>query len=136
MPFFTECGLDCPKSYNPCDFLVEIANGEYGEQNDELSKKILNGQNQNYRGEIVPKQNMERFQLLEDRNHKFPNFFIQLWFLIIRYGILTYRDKLNMFLRLAVHVVCGILVALFFEGVGSDGSKTISNFKMVHGTGV
>ena len=132
VPFLLEVGLNCSTSYNPCDFLIEIANGEYGEHIEELSEKIFNGQNQNFR---LKKNSMEKFRPSPSKHPKvYSNYLEQVWFLIIRYATITFRDKTNMLLRILVHIVCGILVALFFIDVGEEASKILSNFKMVHGS--
>jgi hypothetical protein len=132
--FMAECGLPCPESYNPCDFLTEIANGEYGAKNDDLCKKIRNGKEESYRAKTNSAEICESFELEKPVNRKFSsNFFRQLWFLMIRNSLITYRDMSNMWLRLGLHTICSLFVSLVFADVGNDGAKAISNVKLIYG---
>lgn len=58
VPFLTELNLDCPASYNPADFLLEISTHDYGYQIDNLSDKIQNGRNQFYRKEVLAREKL------------------------------------------------------------------------------
>ncbi|XP_073827153.1 ATP-binding cassette sub-family G member 1 [Musca autumnalis] len=49
VPFLADVGLDCPESYNPADYLMEIATDDYGPQNEKLIAKMENGRNTSYR---------------------------------------------------------------------------------------
>ncbi|XP_075151194.1 ATP-binding cassette sub-family G member 1-like [Haematobia irritans] len=49
VPFLADVGLECPESYNPADYLMEIATDDYGPQNDKLIDRIENGRNNSYR---------------------------------------------------------------------------------------
>ncbi|XP_061389329.1 ATP-binding cassette sub-family G member 1 [Musca vetustissima] len=49
VPFLADVGLDCPESYNPADYLMEIATDDYGPQNEKLIARIENGRNNSYR---------------------------------------------------------------------------------------
>lgn len=53
VPFLAELNLECPASYNPADFLLEISTHDYGYQIDNLKDKIQNGMNQSYRKEAT-----------------------------------------------------------------------------------
>jgi ATP-binding cassette, subfamily G (WHITE), member 1 len=132
--FLSECGLPCPESYNPCDFLTEIANGEYGAKNDDLCKRIRNGKEENYRAEPNSTEICESSMVKKPKSRKFSsNFFRQLWFLMIRNSLITYRDMSNMWLRLGLHTLCSLFVSLVFANVGNDGAKAISNVKLIYG---
>ena len=128
--FLSESGLECPASYNPCDFLTEIANGEYGDHNSELCKKISNGKSEKFRYENS-KMICQNFEPKLRKTSS--NFLHQLWFLMIRNILIMYRDLSNMWLRLGIHVLCSSVVSLVFVNVGSDGAKAISNIKLIYG---
>lgn len=49
VPFLNDLDLRCPSTYNPADFLLEIANNDYGDLNRLLMEKITNGLNDDYR---------------------------------------------------------------------------------------
>jgi ATP-binding cassette, subfamily G (WHITE), member 1 len=60
-------------------------------------------------------------------------FFDQLWYLMIRNFLIISRDFSNMWLRIVIHILCSLFVSIVFENVGSDGSKAISNVKLIYG---
>lgn len=43
IPYLEECGLQCPSYHNPADYLLEVANGEYGSHTEHLMGKSENG---------------------------------------------------------------------------------------------
>lgn len=141
IPFLSESGLHCPETHNPSDFLMEIANNDYGPQTVELSKRIENGANENYR-KNKPDKNyfFDEFQLMEKPkiaekltfSTATSPFCNQMQNLLLRNLLILYRDKTIMWLRLGAHVTVAILVGLFFQNVGDDGSRTISNLKMIY----
>ncbi|XP_031623111.1 ATP-binding cassette sub-family G member 4-like [Contarinia nasturtii] len=49
VPFLSTVGFECPRTYNPSDYLLEISTHDYGPHNDRLVAKIHNGLNENYR---------------------------------------------------------------------------------------
>lgn len=133
IPFLSECGLTCPESYNVPDFLMEIANGEYGTQNEQLTEKIFNGENENFRRAESSKLTYEEFDMSPPNDLlSSSNFFEQLWYLIMRNFLILYRDKMILWLRLAIHIVVAVSVGAFFVNVGSEASKIFSNFKMIY----
>jgi ATP-binding cassette, subfamily G (WHITE), member 1 len=136
MPFLNELGLVCPETYNPSDFLIEIANGEYGLQNDFLTEKIMNGKNEQFRREESSSHVIcQVFDMSPSNNsHVSSNFIEQLWYLMIRNSKIIYRDKTIMWLRLAIHIVVALSVGAFFVNVGPEASKIFSNFKMIYAT--
>ncbi|KAF5292527.1 hypothetical protein FQR65_LT01673 [Abscondita terminalis] len=49
LPYLEGVGLKCPSYHNPADYLLEIANGEHGDYNKELSLRSENGNCQSWR---------------------------------------------------------------------------------------
>lgn len=136
IPFLSEIGLACPESYNPSDFLMEIANGDYGEQNQKLTEKISNGTNEKYRKQSSVKTISDwDFQMpsVTSSSPQFSSSFLtQLRLLIWRNFLILYRDKTNMWLRLGIHIVVPLLVGSVFRNVGGEASKIFSNFKLIY----
>ncbi|KAF5280010.1 hypothetical protein FQA39_LY05391 [Lamprigera yunnana] len=64
LPYLEETGLRCPPYHNPADYLLEIANGEHGDYNNELYIKSENGKCPDWR----KKHNRDTLQL-QSINH-------------------------------------------------------------------
>jgi ABC-type multidrug transport system ATPase subunit len=130
VPFLANLDLICPASYNPADFLLEIANNDYGAHNKRLTDKIQNGLCVEFRAE--PKVNFELWQS-ESENSKYSSPFIyQLLLLIWRNLIFMRRDKSFMLLRLAVSFTMAVFVGALFFNIGNLASHVFDNFKYVY----
>lgn len=136
--FLSENGLKCPESYNPSDFLMEIANGDYGAHNERLTERIGNGCNENYRQAEV---SFKDSQLELDTptgsrtsfiTHEVTSFVNQLYQLMLRNFLILYRDKSVMWLRLFIHISVSVLVGAVFENSGGEASKIFSIFKLIY----
>lgn len=136
--FLSENGLKCPESFNPSDFLMEIANGDYGPHNERLKEKIENGCNETYRQE----KKESEFSQLELQtptgsrtsfiSQEVTSFINQLYQLMLRNFLILYRDKSVMWLRLFIHVSVSLLVGAVFENSGGEASKIFSIFKLIY----
>lgn len=130
--FLCTIDLKCPASYNPSDFLMEIANGDYGPNNDRLTEKIKNGAIESYRN-VTKKLSTDEFALeLQPTSIPSNSFLNQLRYLLARNFLILYRDKTIMWLRLTVHVSVSLLVGLVFQGYGNNASKIFGLFKLIY----
>lgn len=134
--FLSDMELPCPENYNPSDFIVELANGDYGEHNERLTERIRNGVDESYRNEnnnVLVADDVKPVVLAMRNSHVSSSFLSQLGYLMLRNSIILYRDKSIMWLRLSIHVFVAVLVGLVYHGSGEEASKILSNFKLIYG---
>lgn len=136
VPFLKELQLPCPTTYNPADFIIEVATGEYGAHEDRMVSAIENGRNQvwrTYAMEDCMPQEVEIEQLntggIENHNYKHGcSPYQQFLVLLKRMMLQTIRNKNYLWLRVGLHLFIGFLVGTLFNNMGFDASKTIFNF--------
>jgi ABC-type multidrug transport system ATPase subunit len=134
VPFLAELDLICPETYNPADFLLEIASNEYGEQNQRLCEKIEQGMNVNFR---KPPQTMvaacsshkHSAHLRPDLTSSFINQVIQL---TARNMLFNKRDISYVLIRLVVYVLVGVLVGVMYYQIGNEARHMINIFKSIY----
>ncbi|XP_043264536.1 ATP-binding cassette sub-family G member 1-like [Colletes gigas] len=123
VPFLRQVGIECPKHYNPADFVIEVSAGEYG---SEWTNRMINAVNTEL--PIVPicRSKRHEFQLAKEM----PKISWSDQFLILsrRMMLQLYRNKNYMYLKIGLHVFLGFIIGGLFLNVGNDGSKTLFNF--------
>lgn len=133
VPFLKELDLVCPETFNPADFLLEIANNDYGLQNHRLSVRIQNGINCNYRRSsqslIAKSANKSMTESLPDFSSSFLNQVIQL---TARNMLFNRRDKSYMLTRVFVYLIVGILVGVMYYRIGNEAKQIINIFKSIY----
>ncbi|KAK0157176.1 hypothetical protein PV327_011347, partial [Microctonus hyperodae] len=123
--FLDYVGIECPKYYNPADFIIEVSNGEYGVGFIEKMVSMIDN-----RHPIIPIEKSPRFMMeisTEKKCSKLPwcdQFTISLKRMILQ----LYRDRNYMYLKMSLHVFLGFVIGGLFLGCGNDGSKTLFNF--------
>lgn len=145
VPFLSNFGLECPKHFNPADFIMEVACEEYGCFQDRLVTAIDNGRctySSSSKNSIKEKEEfLERISdqpIIEDDsitvdqgvsfNSQKSYWLMQYCILLIRMWRQMWRDKCYLALRVVLHILVGILIGNIYLGMGGDGSKTIFNF--------
>lgn len=128
VPFLSEINLVCPETYNPADFLLEIATNDYGQLNQHLVEKIENGMNEKYRKRL--EVNSLQFNTT-DHGHYSSSFIRQFVQLTIRTFLILKRDKSFILLRCLINLVVGVLVGLLYIGNGNDATQIFSVFKYI-----
>lgn len=132
VPFLNELDLICPSTYNPADFLLEIADNDYGQLNNRLTEKIQNGSNNEFRSVQDTQQTMHKFTLElycpNDTSHRFTH---QLKQLLIRNILITTRDKTLTLMRLMIHLVLAIFIGIMYKGIGDDASNIFNIYKLL-----
>ncbi|XP_028172051.1 dnaJ homolog subfamily C member 10-like [Ostrinia furnacalis] len=130
VPYLASVGLQCPKYHNPADYILEIANGEYGKFNEFLAEKCTS---QDWGAKVAPPEPLPngkvdsfhcgKISIVVNPPHELYKFGI----LFRRCLIQQYRDWTVTHLKVLLHIVIGVILGLLFEQAGNDGSKTISN---------
>ncbi|XP_038214452.1 dnaJ homolog subfamily C member 10-like [Zerene cesonia] len=127
VPYLSTMGFNCPVFHNPADYILEIANGEYGNFNELLAARCIRD------------QKLEKVvQQLEEESAKFacgkmsiivkqPQEIHKFGVLFRRCLIQQYRDWSMTHLKVALHVLIGVLLGLLYDNTGSNGSKTFNN---------
>lgn len=130
VPFLVESDLICPESYNPADYLLEIATDGYGEQNHRLIQKIENGKNENYREPSKPMSICDVTAVNEGFCNKNSSSFAQQVYQLTRRNMLfNMRDKSFMIVRFAVHGYIGVLVGMMYYKIGNHAEQMINIYK-------
>ncbi|KAG5672394.1 hypothetical protein PVAND_002525 [Polypedilum vanderplanki] len=140
--FLKELELPCPSTYNPTDFLMEIANNDYGPQNHRLVKKIKNGRNINYKNTellnnnnkiIYPENNYRNEYLEVQQSSLIKNYHCsyihQVYYLLTRTYMMISRDSTLLNMRLFIHLVLGLVFGFIYRDVGNKGSAMLDNYR-------
>ncbi|XP_033226559.1 ATP-binding cassette sub-family G member 1-like isoform X2 [Belonocnema kinseyi] len=123
VPFLKNIGIECPKHYNPADFVIEVSSGEYGA---DLIEKMIGYVDIN--SPIVPIKRIEQFQTTLSQEITKLSWWRQFMILLKRMMLQFYRDRNYMYLKMFLHVFLGFIIGGLFLGIGNDGSKTLFNF--------
>jgi ATP-binding cassette, subfamily G (WHITE), member 1 len=159
VPYLASLGLQCPQYHSAADYLLEVANGEYGNFTYQLAKAAINEQwrtststvyihehdeydNNSERNDdgISNDTDEKRISVYtktsEDLSGKLsfkpglritPSEWTRFWVLISRCNVLLFRDWTVTHLKLFLHILCAILIGLYFGDSGVNASKSISN---------
>lgn len=137
--FFRELDLSCPETYNPADFLIELANNDYGLHNHRLVEKIKNGKNSNYRhAETVRTFNnnttvsSEIIMQSSSEPTKYSSSYLrQVYYLMHRLFLITSRDSSHFYIRFLIHVLLGFTFGCIYKDVGNNGSAMLDNYRFL-----
>ncbi|XP_044008018.1 ATP-binding cassette sub-family G member 4-like [Aphidius gifuensis] len=124
VPFLSTVGIDCPKNYNPADFVIDVSCGEYGY---DFVEKMLSTVNTLF--SMTPIQRTISYDIEKSyqKNTKIQ-WHIQFCVLLKRMMIQTIRDWKFILFKLIMYLLSGSLLGGIFFNLGVDGSKTISMF--------
>lgn len=133
VPFLAELDITCPASYNPADFLMEIATNQYGEFNEKLTEKIANGRCESYRSEGSSENSYEFATEMKSLKYK-STFNYQLLLLIQRNLLLMRRNKDYMLIRFVACVTMAIVLGISFYDLGHLANHILNNYKYIYST--
>ncbi|XP_017798137.1 PREDICTED: ATP-binding cassette sub-family G member 1-like [Habropoda laboriosa] len=121
--FVRQVGIDCPKHYNPADFVIEVSAGEYG---SEWISRMINSVSTEFPIVPISQPTSIEFQLAEKMSKlSWTDQFVAL---SKRMLLQLYRNKNHVYLKIGLHVFLGFIIGGLFLNVGNDGSKTLFNF--------
>lgn len=133
VPFLQELDLVCPETFNPADFLLEIANNDYGLQNHRLSEKIQHGINDNYRQSSQTSITKSIKKLSINCHREFTSSFMnQVIQLTARNMLFNRRDKSYMLTRVFVYISVALLVGVMYFKIGNEAKQIINIFKSIY----
>ncbi|XP_058446480.1 ATP-binding cassette sub-family G member 1 isoform X2 [Malaya genurostris] len=153
VPYLRSVGLQCPQYHNAADYLLEVANKEYGNFINALAKAAIEchwrkpepciaaptsplylSYDKNHNGAPVYNSTVissvgDDFCSKQFPQHRLrkPNEFAKLLILMRRCNVQLYRDWTVTHLKLFFHVVCAVVVGLLFGDSGINGTKSVSN---------
>jgi len=132
--YLDHLGLPCPSTYNPIDYLMEIANNEYGDHSELLVEQIQNGSNLDYTKE--PEQNctVDIFKKSSNYEDYYASYFRQVYYLMIRIFLSKIRSRGTLYLRFGSHILIGFFFGLIYQKVGNNAAFSIDNLHFISGS--
>ncbi|CAO1322623.1 unnamed protein product [Diamesa serratosioi] len=148
VPYLDSLGLSCPTTYNPADFIIDVASGEYGhEYLDKMISSVDNGRVLKW----TPGIDLNRYELADTINNNLPEDTInqfsqfeeeidsrhlkskcsnwqQFCVLFRRSSRQIYRNTNYLLIKFCMHIFLGIVIGGLFFQMGNDATKTLFNF--------
>ncbi|XP_039305427.1 ATP-binding cassette sub-family G member 4 isoform X2 [Solenopsis invicta] len=122
VPFLRNIDIECPKHYNPADFIIEISAGDYGSNVVEQMVACVNAK--------LPlpifRSKTEFDFAKKNLTLKIP-WIVQSSTLVKRMMVQIYRNRNYIYLKIVLHFFLGLVVGALFLNMGNNGSKAFFN---------
>ncbi|XP_018045388.1 PREDICTED: ATP-binding cassette sub-family G member 4-like, partial [Atta colombica] len=122
VPFLQSIGIECPKHYNPADFIIEISTGDYG---FDLIEQMITCVNTKL--PLLPILRSKSEFEFDKKNPKIL-WIDQFGTLVKRMVMQICRNRNYMYLKILLHIFLGIVIGGLFFNMGNDGTKALFNF--------
>lgn len=129
VPFLSDLDLICPSTYSPADFLLEIANNDYGQQNDRLRDKVVVRESREIKTADVPADILSAKKLIKILSAK--SIKNEISALTKRNWLNNMRDKTLTMMRLIIHLVISVFIGTMYQGIGQEGSNILNTYKFL-----
>ncbi|KAL6268669.1 hypothetical protein P5V15_001800 [Pogonomyrmex californicus] len=122
VPFLLNIGLECPKHYNPADFIIEVSSGDYG---FDLVERMIKSVKMKL--PILP-ISRSKFEFEIDKKNPKISWIDQFNTLVRRMMLQIYRNRSYIYLKISLYIFVGIIVGTLYSNMGNDGSRALFNF--------
>ncbi|XP_050422487.1 ATP-binding cassette subfamily G member 4-like [Adelges cooleyi] len=135
--YLSTVGLNCPKHYNPADFMIEVCSREYGDYTDKLTAAVDNGKCLRwYKDDSECRKPLVRRASQYDTVSKHLYDFstsgtTQFKILLRRMAIQHKRAYAFLLLKFVMYAFIGLMVGSMFFHFGNDASATIFNYGFI-----
>ncbi|KAH8284489.1 hypothetical protein KR044_010297 [Drosophila immigrans] len=145
--YMNHIGLSCPLTYNPADFIIEVACHEYGDgYHNQMVDAVSNGRVLRWSsavqdGKRTPTKSdttsgastcyeIEQFELEFDPRLLISksSWWMQYKLLLVRMMVQMWRDKSHIKLKFYMNIFLALIVGGLYMGVGCQASKALFNF--------
>ncbi|GLV33101.1 uncharacterized protein CBL_10448 [Carabus blaptoides fortunei] len=141
VPFLTSIGLHCPINYNPADFIIDVASGEYGCHLDKLVSLTKNGKKSCNLSKAIELPNSDNVKPVRQHdttyfNNDIPEYSCSTWkqfkTLLHRMCLQRIRDTFTMVMIVMMYILIGVTMGLLFQNVGKNAALMFPQFGVLY----